>query len=311
VVCACTFRRPAGLQSLLEGLAQQQFESVTAPAVSLIIVDNECNQANQEICNQAASELGLDILYLQQVRRGITYARNTYLDNLPADADFIALIDDDEVPSEHWLDQLLMVQQQTGGNVIAGPALAQFPQAAPHWLVGSGYFDIPFQPGQFANLQASPPVATCNALLQTTIFRDTGIRFDNKLARCGSEDAMLFQDLKLRGYRFFWAANAIVHETVSDQRATIGYALREAFRRGSTRFYIKCQLKASKTRKKIKLGVRMTLRSVFRLVKNGSACLFYTLSGKAHRPEAVLYLIYATENMGELAGIAGLRKRHY
>ena len=67
--------------------------------------------------------------YVQEPRRGISYARNTCLDHVARDAEFFAMIDDDEVPELDWLEQLLCAQARAGADVVRGAVVPVFLKA--------------------------------------------------------------------------------------------------------------------------------------------------------------------------------------
>ena len=60
------------------------------------------------------------LLYYHEPRRGISYARNTCLDHVPHATDFITIIDDDEIPAQDWLEQLLLAQAKAHEYGIVG-----------------------------------------------------------------------------------------------------------------------------------------------------------------------------------------------
>ena len=62
----------------------------------------------------------MPVRYLVESRRGISLARNRRLDAVPADADFIAMIDDDERPEPDWLEELLLAQAATAADGVEG-----------------------------------------------------------------------------------------------------------------------------------------------------------------------------------------------
>jgi len=310
-VCICTYRRPDGLKRLLAGLCQQVFEDVASPSLSIIVTDNECSRTNQAICEAFVRQHGLSIRYLQEKQRGISYARNRCLDNLPADADFVAMIDDDEVPEAGWLNHLLYAQERASADIVTGPVLPVFGSDTPAWVKNTGYFTTPHHPNRYRDLEPFPPTATGNVLVCTAVFTTTKLRFDPALALSGSEDKLLFQDLKQRGLSFVWAANANVNQIITAERAQLGYMLSEALRRGSTRFYVKTKLKATTRSRRYKLAVRSTLRSLFGIGRGSIGAGLYLLGGENQRHKAASSLLSATENVGFLGGVFGYRKKHY
>ncbi len=310
-VCICTYKRPDGLEHLLTGLCEQVFDDVDTPLISIIVTDNECHDRNREICNRVARHCRHTLTYLRENRRGISYARNTCLDNLPADTDFVAMIDDDEIPEPGWLNHLLYAQARTSADIVTGPTLPVFETDTPAWVGETGYFAKPHHPDSYQDLEPFPPTATCNVLMRADIFTVDKLRFDPELALSGSEDKLLFQDLKLRGLMFTWAAKAIIRETIPTARARLGYMLSEALRRGSTKFYVKSRLKASTRSQQSQLAIRSVIRSLLGIIRHGGYALVYWPRGKAKRHKAILSTLHATENVGFLGGVFGYKKNHY
>lgn len=310
-VCICTYKRPDGLEHLLTGLCEQVFEDVETPLISIIVTDNECSDKNREICDRIRNHCQHSLLYLQEEQRGISYARNTCLDNLPANTDFVAMIDDDEIPEPGWINHLLYAQTRTSADIVAGPTLPVFEPDTPAWVSETGYFSKPHHSDRYRDLEPFPPAATCNVFMRANIFNENKLRFDPELALSGSEDKLLFQDLKQRGLQFIWAANAITHESIPAGRARLGYMLSEALRRGSTKFYVKTRLKTSTPSQYYRLAFRSAVRSLLGIAKYGSYAGLYMLSGKPRQYKAVLNMLYAAENIGFLGGVFGYRKNHY
>ena len=310
-VCICTYKRPDGLGHLLTGLCEQVFEDVETPLVSVIVTDNECSDENRKICDRFAKHCQYSLRYLQEKHRGISYARNTCLDNLPADTDFVAMIDDDEIPEPGWLNHLLYAQAITSADIITGPTLPVFEPDTPSWVRKTGYFAKPHHPDRYRDLQPFPPTATCNVLMRANIFSTDKLRFEPELALSGSEDKLLFQDLKQRGLQFCWAANAVTHERIPARRAQLRYMLSEALRRGSTKFYVKARLKTSTRSQRYRLALRSAIRSLSGIAKHAAYAGFYLLGGKTQQHKAALNILITTENIGFFFGIFGYRKHHY
>ena len=310
-VCVCTYRRPRGLEQLLQGLCTQSFEENPPPSVTIVVADNECSDSNREICERFARHCPFSLVYLRESRRGISHARNACLDNLPADTDFVAMIDDDEIPDRLWLNHLLVARNTTSADIVTGPALPVFDADTPAWIRNSGWFAKPHRPESYRDLEEFPPTATCNVLMRADIFTTDGLRFDPALALSGSEDKLLFQDLKQRGLKFVWAAGAKTSETIPAARANLRYMLSEALRRGSTKFYVKTRLKASNRTAVLKLRLRSSLRALSAIIGHSARACLYLAGGKRRRDRLALSLLAVAENIGFIGGVFGYRKNHY
>jgi len=222
-----SFKRPQTLQLLLEGLTGQQF-SGPAPSLQVILVDNDEAGSAQAVAAAFASRLQLH--YVVEPQQGIPLARNRALATTPPDTDFIALIDDDEVPSPFWLDQLLKTQRETQAPFVRGPVQPHFPEGAPAWVLQGGFFNRP----TYAQGQVVQQGASNNALLSLKAIRQHQLSFSEALRYTGGSDHLFFLQAHKAGLQTVWASQAIVTEHNPARRATFRWLLRRQFRLGNT-----------------------------------------------------------------------------
>lgn len=212
-IAACTYRRPAGLQALLDGVAgltftQFQRNSGMPLRVSIVIVDNEGNEEVRRICAKFSRAEEWHLTYVHEPQRGISYARNAVLNNLPAGCDFVAMLDDDEVPAPDWLDQLLLAQAATGADVVQGQVVPVFAPSTPQWIATSNFFGTPrrlyhIDFPRVINLQERVCAGTGNVLVRVKAIEDLRLRFDPDLALSGGEDRLFFSRLRIMGTSWF------------------------------------------------------------------------------------------------------------
>ena len=310
-VCICTFRRPAGLRRLLACLASQTFNDIPQPIVTVIVADNEGSLENRRICSEFQESAFASLTYVTEPQQGISYARNACIDNLPDGTHFVAMVDDDESPDPAWLNHLLLAQSSSGADVVVGPTLPSFEANTAAWVQETEYFAKPRNPDSFEDLQPDPPAATCNVLVNAEIFSKLGLRFDPALALSGGEDKLLFQDIKLRGYRFVWAARAKVTEWIPRDRASFAYMWREEFRRASVRHYVKSRLKVSNPLKLFVLVPKSLARAVKNIATGCYRLAAQLLKNNANRSDVALAALVIADGFGSIAGLLGLRSRHY
>lgn len=227
-LCAATYRRPEGLQRLLAGLAA--LEVPQGVALCGIIVDNSTEAGARGQVAQAAGGFPWPLHYVSEQRRGITFARNTALETaLALDCDFVAFIDDDEVPARDWLAALLTAQRRSGAAVVLGAVRPVFPPETPAWLIAGRFFET----HRYADGAEIDDAHTANVLIDLRRLAALGLRFDHRYALTGGEDTMLFRDLLDAGERIVYAAGAVVHETVPASRARLAWLLRRWYRTGN------------------------------------------------------------------------------
>jgi succinoglycan biosynthesis protein ExoM len=256
-VCACTYRRPAGLAALLDAVARQRFVRRARPRLSVMIVDNEGSEQARQLCDQFASASDVPIRYLHERRRGISHARNRCLEEVAADCDFIAMVDDDEIPEPDWTEQLLQAQADSGADVVEGRVVPVFPEGAPAWIVQGRYFGWHHDlnrahiPGQkvYPELKEA---RTNNVLIRGAVVRTQGLRFDPRFGLSGGGDVVFFRALHAAGHRIVYAPDARVRDMIPLERTNLGWLWRRWYRVGAnTRYKRSLQRKPNPSLKRI------------------------------------------------------------
>ena len=190
-VCVITFGRPGTLARVLERIGGLRLPLGTE--VEIIVVDNP-EQPVGNLVDQVASKLSLPVHYFQEPRQGVSFARNTAI----AEArqfDFVAFIDDDEMPHEDWLAALLRTQRATRAAAVTGPVEPVFERPAPPWLVE--VFGL-----CYARPTPGHPLTTAtagNLLLDRRTMEAFGLSFAEEFSRLGGEDTQLASDLVAAG----------------------------------------------------------------------------------------------------------------
>ena len=227
-LCAATFRRPEGLERLLAGLAALEIPG--GVEVCGVIVDNSAEAGARTQVAEATAGFPWPLHYLSETRRGITFARNAALDKaLAMGCDFVAFVDDDEVPERSWLAVLLAVQQRSGAAAVLGAVQPVFPPETPTWLIAGRFFES----HRYTDGAEIDDAHTANVLIDLRRLAALGLRFDHRYALTGGEDTMLFRDLLDAGGRIVYAAEAVVYETVPASRARLAWLLRRWYRTGN------------------------------------------------------------------------------
>ena len=224
-ICIATFRRRDQLRALLAGIAQLAFHKVPTPRPQVVVVDNDELASGKSICDNVS--VPWPVKYSVEPRRGITYARNRAILDA-GDVDFVAFIDDDEVPSAHWLDELLWTQEEFGADVVSGPVSSTFAPEVPDWVRSGGFFDA-----RVAATGTLRKTCACNnVLISTRVFKRVP-GFDDTFALSGAEDTDFFLRVRQAGYKLVWSQEAIVSEVISLQRANVAWLLRREYQTGN------------------------------------------------------------------------------
>ena len=270
-VCVITCFRPDGLRRLLEGLAKQQFSKNPPPDVRIVIVDNDAEGSARSICNQFVATHDVQLEYDIEPQRGIPCARNHAVDMAKDKVDFIAIIDDDEVPAQNWLDELMAAQQEFEADILTGPVAAHFVEPPAHWLRGFyGSGNLPNGKNLLDNYRYA---YTSNLLAKAELFQH--LRFDERFRFSGREDTHLFMQAYKQGYRAVWAANALVTEWIPASRTNFQWLWQRAYSGGNG--FALCELVQDRT---LKTRVQRIAKGSFRFLQ-GVATAILSLGRKA------------------------------
>ncbi|MGB3316684.1 MAG: glycosyltransferase [Albidovulum sp.] len=224
-ICVCTFRRPQIADTLasIEKLAVPQ-----GCTVSVIVADNDDTPSARPLVESWAQRSHFRVTYLHCPARNISIARNGCLDTCAWD--YVAFLDDDEVATEEWLDQLLGTARTTGADVVLGPVEVRYRPGAPAWMQGGDLHDT--RPVWVRGKIRTG--YTCNVLFRRSSPAFSHARFDPGFGQSGGEDSDFFHRAFRNGARFVFAPDAILREEVPDERATFDWLARRRFRMGHT-----------------------------------------------------------------------------
>jgi succinoglycan biosynthesis protein ExoM len=313
-VCACTHRRPEGLRALLHGLAAQRFAVLARPRFDVVIVDNEGSEEARASCEQIRQAADLAVRYVHEPKRGIPHARNTCLDHVAADAEFFAMIDDDEVPEPEWLEQLLLAQARSGADVVRGAVVPVFPAGAPTWIREGAFFGWP-KPGHGALADGAElaSASSNNVLVRCAAVRSLGLRFDPTLAFTGGTDALFFRQMKLAGCKIVYAADARVREIVAPERARLGYLWRAHYKQGCNKVPRKLRLEkeGGGRWRRARMVAKRIPRECAEIGGGALAVVRSLVTGHADMGRLSGGVLRVAKGLGGLAGLFGVRFAHY
>jgi len=225
-VCIATYRRTELLADLLAALARLTFSKVHAPEIEIVIIDNDRSRTAEDVCK--VEGYPWSIRYFCEPVRGIARARNRAIAEV-TDANFLAFVDDDELPGTTWLDELLWTQCQFQADVVSGPVLPAYTTAVPNWVRNGGFFRRPiFRSGEVVSL-----CSTNNVLIRSSVlFKVPG--FDELFNLSGGEDTHFFLRVRESGCRMVFSREAVVYETITEKRANVPWLLRRGYQSGNS-----------------------------------------------------------------------------
>lgn len=302
-ICIITLNRPQGLSRLLEGLNKLVFPDFPNINIEVIVVDNNTQGLAAQICSQF-EQAGFPWTLKGGVeeQRGISYARNKSLSLVAPNADFVAIIDDDERPQPNWLNALLLAQKNYQADIVAGPVNSVYEQNTPEWIVAGNFFnDQHFEEGERRDV-----AFTNNVLIKGKIIRDLDQLFDNRFALTGGEDSEFFMRLNDMNYKIFWTEKAIVEEWVSAKKTNLFWILTSGYRCWSTHSFLEKELYPSWRIQIIRL-IKGTALIVLGLLKILLASLTFATRGKNKLARPLLSIFRGTGTFAGLLGVSNYK----
>jgi GT2 family glycosyltransferase len=223
IIAIPTYKRPKSLARLLDAIARLK----TGADISVLVADNDA-EAHQgfDLCARMAVSYRWPLQAVVESERGIAQARNRLVaEALKSDAQFIAMIDDDEWPEENWITEFLHAQHITGADLLQGSILF-----VPNEDGLRPTTDIRHATGPIDLPQGAGNLLICRRVLEQT----ASPWFDPAFALTGGEDQDFFMRLKRAGRRFGWADGARAWGDVAAVRHDLGWVLRRAYSNGNS-----------------------------------------------------------------------------
>jgi succinoglycan biosynthesis protein ExoM len=216
----------------------------------IVVVDNDREPTSREIVAGFASQGRFPVTFAHEPRQGIPFARNRIVDcALGLQAEWIAMIDDDETASPDWICKLLEMAERYDANVIQGRVIRTHAEPRPFWGVEK------IEKRHEGDVLKSCP--TSNVIFSADLIRPDGLglRFNEAMRFTGGSDSFFFEQAHDEGARIVYSDAPVVYEEVPPSRATYAWHVKRGFRVGSNK-----ALRMIHMRGKARSALRLTPR---------------------------------------------------
>ncbi len=293
VVAIPTFKRPTALAHLLAALEKLD----TDDQIIVVVADNDAEgHAGYDLCRSLAAHYRWPLDPVIAEDRGIAQVRNTLVARALAypDAEFVAMIDDDEWPSPQWLRELVRIQRQTGAEVVEGSIL--FEGGGRDGF--DGISDMRRPTGPVAMLEGAGNILITRACLQKL----EAPWFDPAFAFSGGEDRDFFARVKAAGGRFAWADEGLAYTKVPERRQSVAWLLRRSYGIGNSEMHVFLKYRPSSAER-----AREFAKVAAALVVTPLAGLILALSPRRAADAWRRFF----RNAGKLTAVLGIRSQPY
>jgi succinoglycan biosynthesis protein ExoM len=273
--------------------------------LSVVIIENDRSPMSREIVERVQATTQVPLKYYLEPRIGIPYARNRSLvEALAENADWIAMIDDDETAEPNWLVQLYDACKSYHADVATG-SVRQIPDVAPpHWWKPLSSLG---KPTGFLRRDAY----TNNVMFHSKLVKADGmaLRFDDRLT-FGADDVDFFRRANGKGARIVTVADVSVVERVPASRLSVRRVLKRTFMVAAANAYLGV-LRDGRTGavlKRVVSIIRRSLVGLLLLIVGLPVWLVKRVAGEKLLFKGASSL---TKAWGSLYGLSGGTSRYY
>ena len=300
-VYICTYRRNGPLARMLDSLEVAARRAEPEVALGVVVVDDNADGSAAVVVEGGGWRFPLGLHYEFVGAGNIATARNAGLEAAMVLADWVAMVDDDQVVVPEWLAELVAVQRRYDADAVTAPVYARFPDDSPRWLADQPFAELwgtPIRPdgAEVTDLQ------TANSMIRSAFLRDhPDIRFQRDLGEVGGEDMVFYRSALDAGLRARYSRHAVNWELESADRATYRYQLRRCLWHGNTEAVTN-----------LRAGRDSRLRLVARAGKRALLAAGHPLRQlRSGRPPQFRYAAaYSLQSVGMVLGAAGIKLAH-
>jgi succinoglycan biosynthesis protein ExoM len=237
VICVCTYKRSELLEQLLLSLQHMQLGELDPKDFRALVVDNYPDGQARVVCDRVSGTLPIELHFIEETQRGRPFARNRAVhEALRCEGNFVAFIDDDDLPEPDWLLRLIEKQRETQADIVFGTERRVINADWPAWLKESPLFQKAYREG-VTEYGTPRGLSTYNVLLSRSIIEKvrskTGLIFSPEFARFTGEDTEFFIRAARSGATFARADKSVINRNYEPNRVTVLGLLREAKRLGT------------------------------------------------------------------------------
>ncbi len=303
VLCICTCNRPVMLGECLAPVTRQEIPGHWI--FEILVVNNapECDVSEIIAANQSRNDINIRLL--DEPQRGIPFARNTACQaSLELGADWIMMMDDDEIARPGWLMAYARAQENFRSEVFTGPVEYIFPEGYKEWLENKGKSLL--ETGNLVRRASTNNVIFSKYLLLPPLQ----MRFDNKMRLTGGEDSDFFMRYVHSGGRIIVVSDAVVSELVLDNRLRISWRLHRQYWSSSSRIYT--HIKLFGFRKTLLMSLKEIPRRILHGIIRLAISPFLLLDSRNSSKKSFYHgLRHFSKAAGTLAGLLGNRPEPY
>ena len=286
-ILIATYKRKLSLIKLLNSIKNLDIPSNTDLQILITLNDNLDYSKILKIFKNK-----LKIRFIRERKKGISFARNKYLNEVRSkNFNYFAFFDDDVQVDKKWLVEMLKFIKNNKVDIIGGPQLTKSSSILSQLLV------------RYERHRSKVRwVSTNNCFVKKKVLKNN-IKFSEKLNLIGGEDQLFFLLKKNKGFKISWNKNAKVFEEKNIYRETLSWFIRRNFRYGASSSII------------YKNAYGYTIGMYFLIMKiilDLIRLLFYfVISIGLSKKNFYKFIMYLSRFFGSICGLIGFQYKEY
>lgn len=300
-VYVCTYRRNEALARMLDSLEVAADRAAEVADLGVVVVDDNVDRSAEVVVAESTNRFSLGLHYRWTGSGNIATARNAGVEAAMEIADWVAMVDDDQVVVPEWLTELIRIVRQTGADAVTAPVYAKFADDAPSWIRNQPFADLWCTPAKPDGAPVTD-LQTANSIISARFLSENpSVRFAADLGQVGGEDMVFYRAALDAGLKAHYSHHAVNWELEPPERATYRYQLRRNLWHGNTEAVTN-----------LRAGRDSRLRLMARAAKRGIQALTHPIRQVAagQPPQFRYAAAYALQPAGLLLGAAGVKLAH-
>ena len=300
-IYVCTYERNGPLKAMLESLSVAAGRVQPETEIAVVVIDDNPDGRAQTVVDEFDGGFLRGLHYRHSGARNISVARNAGLEAAIGLADWVAMVDDDQVAAEHWIEALIATQVNTNADAVTGPVPLRYGDDVPQWLHDEPFAEI-LEAGLNKEGERVEVCSTGNSMLRADFLRQhPELRFRPDLGEVGGEDMVFYRAAVGAGLDARYSLDAVCYGEQPPERSTYAYQVWACYWMGNTEFVTNYENgEASRP--------WLALRGCRRMVEGAIRPFQRILKG--NNPQFRFAGASVARGFGTLVGVAGVRAKH-
>jgi glycosyltransferase involved in cell wall biosynthesis len=263
-----TYNRAAKIKLTIDSFLEQDYDN---RAYQIIVCNNNSTDSTENLIKQYVKDYPEQIIYLEEPRQGVHYARNSAAKI--ARGDILYFTDDDMIAKPNLLSEIVKVFEFDSQVASAtGRVLPKWEIDPPEWvkqLCYNGLLSLNDPPEDFIVSKNDCNVFSCHqAIRREVFFQSGGFNPENTAGEwIGDGETGLNLKIKELGYKFGYNGKSIIYHIIPAQRMTQAYLNKRLGNQGNCDSYTDYRKYIYSSLKLWLINIKFVIKSILLIPK--------------------------------------------